>query len=305
MLDAVRPDVAVICTPHPFHAPIAADCLAVGAHVLVEKPMAVEVAEADAMIAAAASAGRILAINFQQRFRPDIVYARRLIEQGELGDLVRVLCVEPWFRTEAYYRSATWRGTWQGEGGGVLMNQAPHTLDLLCHLAGLPKRVWGWTRTLGHAIETEDSAQAMLEYPNGAPGYLNISTVEAGLKRRLEIVGDRGAIELVGDRLVHYRFAESLSSFRATDPGMWSAPGVESTTIEIGNDGGVHLDVYRDLCAAIREGRAPRTDGVEGRMSLELANAIIYSSYTDRAVTLPLDRGAYSALLAELRAGRR
>src|SRR5436190_2015221 len=90
------------------------------------------------MSAAAESAGRILAVNFQQRFRPAIVAVRRLIEAGELGSLLRVLCVEPWFRPAAYYRSASWRGTWAGEGGGVLMNQAPHTLDLLCYLCGLP-----------------------------------------------------------------------------------------------------------------------------------------------------------------------
>jgi predicted dehydrogenase len=302
-LAKLRPDVAVITTPHPFHPPIAVDCFAAGAHVLVEKPMAVEVAEADAMIAAAEAAGRILAVNFQQRFRPAIEHVRRLVESGELGALLRVLCVEPWFRTAAYYRTASWRGTWAGEGGGVLMNQAPHTLDLLCHLAGLPAKVWGWTRTVVHAIETEDTAQAMLEYTNGASGYLNINTVEAGLQRRLQIVGDRMAIELVGDQLTIYRFRPALSEYRATSPEMFGSPDVEAETIAMPGDGGGHLAVYRDLHAAIVEGRQPRCDGREGRMSLELASAIILSSYRDRAVTLPLDRAAYSELLAELRSG--
>ena len=299
-LAELRPDVAVITTPHPFHAPIAIDCFAAGAHVLAEKPMAVDVADADAMIAAADSAGRILAVNFQQRFRPAIAHARRLVESGELGALLRVLCVEPWFRTAAYYRTASWRGTWAGEGGGVLMNQAPHTLDLLCHLAGPPAKVWGWTRTLVHAIETEDTAQAMLEYASGASGYLNINTVEAGLERRLQIVGDRMAIELVGDRLAIYRFTPALSEYRATSPEMFGSPGVATEVIEAPGDGGGHLAVYQDLQAAVREGRQPRCDGREGRMSLELASAIILSSYTDRAVTLPLDRAQYSALLREL-----
>ncbi|MDW8234132.1 MAG: Gfo/Idh/MocA family oxidoreductase [Roseiflexaceae bacterium] len=158
MLDVVRPDVAVICTPHPFHAALAIDCLEAGAHVLVEKPLAVSVSEADAMIAAAERAERTLAVCFQQRFRSVVEYAHALIATSEIGDIVRTLCVEPWFRTQFYYDSAAWRGTWRGEGGGVLMNQGPHPLDLLCHLAGPPVKVWGWTRTLGHVIECEDVA---------------------------------------------------------------------------------------------------------------------------------------------------
>jgi predicted dehydrogenase len=304
MLAEIHPDVAVICAPHPFHTPLARDCFAADAHVLVEKPMAVEVAEADAMIAAAAEAGRILAVNFQFRFRPAIVKAHELIAAGTLGDLVRVLCVEPWYRTAAYYRSAGWRGTWAGEGGGVLMNQAPHTLDMLCHLVGPPAKVWGWTRTRAHAIEVEDSAQAMLEYPNGAPGYLHVSTVEAGSRRRIQVVGDRGALELADSGLTLTRFAQPLGEFRHGSAELFATPGTTTETIEVPEgDGGGHLGVYRDLHAAIVEGRAPLIDGREGRMSLELANAITLSSYTERPVALPLDRSAYSALLAELKRG--
>lgn len=131
LLSVVRPDAVVICTPHPLHAEQTLDALSSGAHVLVEKPMAVEVADADAMIATAERTRRVLAVNFQERFRAAVQYARDFIARGELGPLLRVLSVEPWLRTAAYYRSASWRGTWKGEGGGVLMNQAPHTLDVL------------------------------------------------------------------------------------------------------------------------------------------------------------------------------
>ncbi len=305
MLDAVRPDVAVICAPHPFHATLAIDCLEAGAHVLVEKPLAVSVSEADAMIAAAERAGRILAVCFQQRFRPVIEQARALIEEGAIGDIVRVLCVEPWFRTQFYYNSAAWRGTWRGEGGGVLMNQGPHPLDLLCHLTGLPAKVWGWVRTLGHDIECEDVAQALLEYPNGAPGYIYFSTVEAGAERRTEIIGDRGALEITPDHLIVRRFATPLSEYRATVQEMWSQPQVQSETFHLPGDGGGHLAVYRDLAAAIAEGRRPRCDAREARMALELSNAVIYSGITGQPVTLPLDRQAYDALLDDLKAGRR
>lgn len=305
MLDAVRPDVVVITAPHPFHPDLAVDAFAARAHVLTEKPIAVEVAEADRMIDAADRAGRLLAVSFQQRFKPSVEYARSLVEAGVIGPLVRVLCVEPWYRTHAYFRAAGWRGTWRGEGGGVLLNQAPHTLDLLGWLAGPPARVWGWARTLRHSIETEDSAQAMLEYPNGAPGYFTASTVEAGSERRLHIVGEKGALEMVGDRVTVQRFTPSLAEHSATSPELYRGPDVASETHDLPGDGGGHLAVYRDLHAAIVEGRAPRCDGRAARLSLELANAMTLSSFDGRPVDLPIDRAAYHSLLEDLRSGAR
>ncbi len=300
MLAEIQPDVAVICVPHPFHAPIALDCFKAGAHVLVEKPIAVEVAEADAMIAAAEAAGRWLAVSFQYRFRPEAAAARAMIERGELGELVRVLAIEPWFRPAAYYQSAGWRGSWRGEGGGVLMNQGPHGLDMLCYLAGLPKRVWGWTRTRAHAIEVEDTAQAMLEFENGAPGYLYFSTVEAGAPRQLQIVGDRASIELQGTQLTIRRFDQPLSEFLATSKEMFAAPKSQVETPTLPTEGGGHLAVYLDLQEAIRTGRPPLVHGSEGRQSLELANAITLSSHLGQPVDLPIDRAAYHELLVRL-----
>ncbi len=302
MLASVETDIVVITTPHPFHAPIAVDCLAAGVHVLAEKPLAVSVGDGDTMIAAAEQCQRILAVNFQQRFRPAVERARQIIAAGELGEIMRVLMVEPWYRTGAYYRSAGWRGTWKGEGGGVLMNQGPHPLDLLCHLAGLPTKVWGWARTRAHTIEVEDTAQAMLEFANGAPGYLTISTAEAGLERRLQIVGDKAVLELVENTLSIRRFSQSQSEFRATSQEMWASPKVEKEVLDLPGDGGGHLAVYMDLEAAIAEGRRPRCDGREALMSLELANAITLSSHVGTPLTLPIDRAAYSQLLDELRA---
>lgn len=299
MLAELRPDLAVICTPHPSHPAIAHDCFAAGAHVLVEKPIAVDVAAADSMIAAAEAARRTLAVSFQQRFRPEVLYARQLIERGELGALLRVLCVEPWFRSAAYYRSAGWRGSWSGEGGGVLMNQAPHTLDLLCHLAGPPVRVWGWTRTLHHTIEVEDTAQALLEFANGAPGYFYAGTGEAGAQL-LEIIGERAALRLSGGRLTITRFSPSQREQRLESPLPFAAPATTVEEAQPAAEGPVgHLAVYHDLIAAIREGRAPLCDGRSARDSLELANAITLSSHLERPLSLPIDRAAYSALLAE------
>jgi predicted dehydrogenase len=268
-----------------------------------KKPLAVSVGDGDTMIAAAEQYGRILAVNFQQRFRPAVERAHQIIADGELGEIMRVLMVEPWYRTAAYYRSAGWRGTWKGEGGGVLMNQGPHPLDLLCHLAGSPTKVWGWARTRAHSIEVEDTAQAMLEFANGAPGYLTISTAEAGLERRLQIVGDKAVLELVENTLTIRRFSPSQSEFRTTSPEMWAAPKITAETLELPGDGGGHLAIYKDLEAAIAEGRRPRCDGREALMSLELANAITLSSQLGTPLTLPIDRAEYGRVLDSLRAG--
>ena len=144
MLVEARPDVVVIMTPHPFHAEIAIAALEAGCHVLCEKPMAVHVGEADAMIAAAERAGRLLAVSLQFRHRAEVTAAKRLIEAGHLGQLQRVDVLACWTRAVRYYRQTPWRGTWKGEGGGVLMNQAPHNLDLACYLAGRPSRLAAW-----------------------------------------------------------------------------------------------------------------------------------------------------------------
>ncbi len=302
MLAETKPDAAVIVTPHPLHAPMAIDCLRAGVHVLTEKPMAIDVASADRMIEEADRAHRVLAINFQLRFRPVVEKARSLIAAGEIGPLVRTLSVEPWYRTAYYYRTATWRAKWLSEGGGVLMNQAPHTLDLLCYLAGMPSKVWGQVRTRYHAIEVEDTASAMLEYPNGAPGFLTVSTVEAGVKPRLQIVGEKGTLELVGNALTVYRNMPSSREHMTTSTEMFGSPETTVETQEF-DPGEAHRPVYHDFVAAICEGRPPRADGREARMSLELANAIVLSSVRGAPVTLPLDRKAFSQLLGDLQTG--
>lgn len=305
MLTTIKPDISVICTPHPLHAQMTVDSLEAGAHVVVEKPMSIEVAEGDRMIAAAERTGKLLAINFQQRFKPSIERAKWLIDSGAIGPLVRVLVVEPWLRTKAYYKLSDWRGTWAGEGGAVLLNQSPHTLDLLCYLAGPPKKVWGWIRALYHDIECEDTFQAMLEYPNGAPGYIAASTGEAGVQRSIQIIGQNGALELVGETLTMLRFTPSLKEHIASNPAPFATPEVAAETENIPGDAGGHYAVHVDMQAAILEGRQPRANGPSALMSLELANAITLSSFEERAVTLPVDRAAYHRLLSDLQAGKR
>lgn len=303
MLAEVSPDVAVIMTPHPQHARQAIDCLDAGCHVLVEKPMAVHVAEADAMIAAAARSGKILAVNFQQRFRPEVEAARKLLRTGRLGQIQHVDMALSWTRTAAYYSMGGWRATWRGEGGGVLMNQAPHDLDLLCYLLDMPDFVFAWTRTTLHKIETEDTVQAMLHWPKGAMGSLHISTAQGKRPYRLEIVGTKGTLHIQDGALQFNRYEKEIASFIANSPEPFPEVGSQRVEIPFGTGTGDHLAVYRNFHKAVREGTQVRAGGKQGRMSLELANAMIYSSHTRQEVPLPLDRAAYVELLEKLKRG--
>jgi predicted dehydrogenase len=301
MLAETQPDVAVIVTPHPFHAPVAIDCFEAGCHVLVEKPMAAQLAEADAMIEAAARAGRRLAVVLQHRYRPEVRAAYDLIKDGRLGQIQHVSMDVTCPRPTYYYNAAPWRGTWHGEGGGVLLNQAPHYLDLLGHLLGRPQRVLAWNRTTMHRIETEDTVQAILEWPDGCLGSLHISTAVAGSPERIEIVGTGGRLQLGQDEFVFQQFDQDLREYFQESTDMYNQPPMKQVQVELKSGQGDHTSVYRGFHHAVLSGTPPMADGTEGRLSLELANAMIYSNYYKQEVELPLDSQRYAALLASLR----
>ncbi len=305
LLAEMQPDLAIIMTPHPSHAPIAIDCLNRGLHVLVEKPIAVHAGEADAMIEAAQRANRLLAVNLQQRFRPEIMAAHKLISEGRLGRIQSAHMIVAWPRTSRYFANAGWRGTWRGEGGGVLLNQAPHNLDIICHLVGLPSRVVAWTKTTMHDIETEDTVQAMLEWPNGAVGSLHVSTAESGQPERLEILGTRGRLEVTRGGVQFQEFAEDLESFFVTTDRVYEGPDQHPVAVELGNGHGTHDDIYANVYDAIVNGAPLMAPGESGRMSLELANAMILSHYSKQLVELPINRAAYVELLTSLQATSR
>lgn len=301
LLAAEVPDIVAITTPHPFHLPVAQAAFAAGANVLVEKPIAVTTSEADAMIAAAERAGRTLAVSFQHRFSPLTERLHEWLATGELGAPQRVAISEPWLRTAAYFAAAPWRATWRGEGGGVLLNQAPHALDLLTYLLGLPWRVTGISRTNRHATEAEDTVHALLEWEDGCIGYFTSSTTEPETGRRLELVCDKAKVVAQGNSLERTDYEPGLNEHAALDPEPFGRPKLVVRPPEELSSSATHLPVYADLAAAIRERRAPRCDGEEGRASLELANAIALSSWTKGTVELPLDRAAYDAALQERR----
>jgi predicted dehydrogenase len=191
-------DAVIIATPHYSHPQVAIAALHSGLHVLVDKPLAVHVADGRRMLAAYHDPALRFGVMFQERSRPLHGTIKSMIQAGTLGDIRRVhWIVTDWFRPQAYYQSSSWRATWKGEGGGLLINQCPHNLDLLQWFVGLPGRV---TAHLGlgkyHAIEVEDEVTAFLEYPNGATGVFSASTGEAPGTNRLEIAGEKGKLVL-------------------------------------------------------------------------------------------------------------
>jgi predicted dehydrogenase len=293
-------DLAVIVTPHPFHAEYALASLRAGLDVLVEKPMAVHAAEAQAMVDEAERCGRLLCVAFQQRTRPEVQAARRLIQEGFLGEIQRADLLATWPRRSAYFRSAPWRGSWRGEGGGALINQGQHDLDLLVYLVGRPSRIVGWCRTRLHPIETEDSVVALVEWPNGALGSLHLSTAEVDEAQRLEITGTRGRVRLLPGRLERFRNEVDFREHAASPGNPYAPPSVEALPPLVGSPAS-HEGLYRDLERALAGSSPPVAPGSEAMFTLELANAIIYSSLAGAEVTLPLDPAAYAERLDSLR----
>ncbi|BCW97164.1 MAG: Gfo/Idh/MocA family oxidoreductase [Fimbriimonadales bacterium] len=302
-------DAVLIATPHYGHAPVAIRAFEHGLHVLVEKPLCVAVSEGDQMIAAARRAGAKFAIGYQHRFRPEVQAARRVIEQGILGEVRRTLLITAWYRTQAYYDSGGWRATWAGEGGGVLINQAPHFIDLWTWLGGLPCRVWGQTRTVLHEIETEDEAFALVEYPNGAHGYLYATTNEEPGENLIEICGDRGKLRLEGSDLQVWQLKHPIRAFTYEAEGMWD--GIPAERIEPpfpkSPEGALEGQpaLIQNFARAILYDEPLVAPGEEGLHTVEVINALILSSKRGQPVSIPVDRAAYDALLAELKAQSR
>ncbi|MHC4593091.1 MAG: Gfo/Idh/MocA family protein [Planctomycetota bacterium] len=301
LIDAGLVDAVVIATPHYFHPPIAIDAFEAGLHVLSEKPIGVRIGKAEEMVEAARKSGKVFSVMFQRRSLSVVRKAAEIVESGQLGEIKRTLLILPLFRSQAYYNSGTWRATWAGEGGGVLMNQAPHGMDVFVMLGGMPSKVFGRCDTLMHEIEVEDHAEAMLEYPNGAAGYFYCSTCEAG-QRAMEFVGDKGKLRLAGGKLSAWRYEPSVSEFSRTTDEMWGSPSVEPLELECEEGGGDHADILRSFARAILYDEPQLAPGEVGVGSLELSNAIILSSRRGEPVGIPIDRDEYNALIDELSA---
>lgn len=295
-------DVLIVSTPHYDHVPMAAAALRSGLHVMVEKPIAVHKAEAERLLALAKGRRRqVFSAMFNQRTDEYFRKIRAMVHEGELGAIRRVnWIITDWFRTEAYYSSSRWRATWKGEGGGVLLNQCPHNLDLLQWIFGLPKRVrafCGFGRY--HKIEVEDDVTAYLEFPGGATGLFVTSTGEAPGTNRLEIAGECGRLVYEGDRIQFTRNAEPMSSFSRTSPEAFGRPATEEIEVKAAGHGAQHVGILQNFVNAILDGETLISPAREGIRSVELANAMLLSAWTNKTVELPISSAAYARRLRE------
>ena len=295
-------DAVIIATPHYAHTTIGREALEQGLHVLVEKPISVHKADCERLLAAHRQAGQVFSAVFQLRTEPKYKKLRGLIQSGELGTIARVSwIITDWYRTEAYYSSGGWRATWKGEGGGVLLNQCPHNLDLLIWLCGPPARVRGFCQ-LGrfHDIEVEDNVTAYLEWKTGATGVFITSTGEAPGTNRLEIVGDRGKVVLENNRISFTRNEVSMTEFSRTTRAGFAKPEVWNVEVPFAGTTGQHFEITQNFVEAILDGAELIAPAAEGIHSVELANAILYSSLEGRTIELPLDASLYEQRLQSL-----
>ncbi|MCM8832613.1 MAG: Gfo/Idh/MocA family oxidoreductase [Candidatus Omnitrophica bacterium] len=292
----------IIATPHWFHPEIAIFAFENGLHVLIEKPIAVRVSDADKMIEAAKNSGKIFTIMFQRRAEPLFRKATEIIKSGALGEIHKTVCIDPWYRTQAYYNSGGWRATWVGEGGGVLINQAPHTIDLFTFLGGLPKKVFAKTRTKMHDIEVEDEVSALLEYENGAWGYYYTSTCEPVGPLHMEFTGNKGKLVIRGNSLTFYSFEYPLDESIVKIENMWGSLRYTEEKIEItSNIQTGHAAIIRNFARAVLYGEKLIVNGQEGLNSVEFINACILSGKKEKPVEIPVDRKEYDQLMEQLK----
>lgn len=299
-------DAVIIATPHFQHTTLGMTALQQGLHVMVEKPISAHKADAERLISEHHRHPELVfAGMFQLRAEPRYLKIWKMLREGELGDVVRLSWImTDWFRTEAYYASGGWRATWKGEGGGVLLNQCLHNLDVLQWLLGMPARVRGFCQ-LGrfHQIEVEDNVTAYLEFPNGGTGTFVASTGEAPGTNRLEIVGSRGKLVLEQEQLHFTRNETDMLSFSKAAQLGFAKPEVWNVQIPFSNANNPHAMLVQNFVNAILENEPLIAPGKEGIYSVELANAILYSSLNGQTVELPLDSGQYEQKLQQLIAG--
>ena len=295
-------DAVLIATPHYSHTTLGIEAFKAGLHVMVEKPISVHKADCERLVAAArANPKLVFGAMFQLRTEPRYKKLKQLIDAGELGQIVRLnWIITDWFRTEAYYASGGWRATWRGEGGGALLNQCPHQLDLLQWLVGMPNCIRAFCQ-FGryHNIEVEDNVTVFMEYSNGATGVFITSTGEAPGTNRFEIAGDRGKIVLEGGKMTFTRNEVSMRDFSKTAKTGFARPDLWNVEIPLENAPAQHATVMQNFVDSILDGTPLIVPGAEGTNSVEIANAALYSTWTRQTVELPLNSGAYEEALQE------
>ena len=297
-------DAVHICTPHYQHPVLAIEALTAGLHVMVEKPAGVYTLQVREMLEEAdRHPDLVFGMMFNQRTNCVYRKLKEMIDAGELGELKCVSwIITDWYRTQTYYDSGAWRATWSGEGGGVLLNQCPHQLDLVQWLCGMPSKVRAFCHEgKWHDIEVEDDVTAYLEYPNGATGTFVTTTGDAPGTNRLEITGTLGKVVVEDQKLVFTRLKVNEREWCVSCPEGFRKP--ESETFEVETDGKneQHPAVLNAFAGAILRGEPLIADGREGINGLMLSNAMHLSSWLGHEVELPIDEELFRTLLFERR----
>lgn len=291
MVEDPSVDVVTICTPSGAHMEPALAAAKAGKHVIVEKPLEVTLKRCDAIIDACEKAGVTLATIFPSRFHKSSQLIKRAVDQGRFGRLTMGDAYVKWYRTQEYYDSGAWRGTWALDGGGALMNQAIHTVDLLTWIMGPVVEIAAHTALLAHErIEVEDVATATLRFENGALGVIEASTAAyPGSLKRIEIHGSTGSATLKEEDITEWDFAKMTKkdeTLLEEMAGKTKTGGGAADPAAIGHHG--HTELFKDVLKAIKKGTKPQVDGLEGRRSVEIILAIYKSAETGRTVPLPL-----------------
>jgi len=289
-------DAVIIATPHYFHPPLAIQAMENGVHPLSEKPAGVYTKQVREMNEVADRTGMVFGVMFNQRSRAAHQKLRELMQSGEIGELKRTIyIINSWFRAQSYYDSGGWRATWAGEGGGVLVNQCPHNLDLWQWICGMPKRMRAFCQ-FGkyHDIEGEDDVTAYVEYENGATGVFITSTGEAPGTNRLEISGDNGKVVMEGGKIDFWRSRVPGSQFLKEWKGGFGSPEVWKCEIPAGGGGGdEHKGITKNWISAILNGTPLLAKGQEGIYGVQLSNAMMLSTWLDDWVDIPVDEDLF------------
>lgn len=296
MLSADATDVVLIATPTMTHPNLGMAALAAGRHLVMEKPVAMSALQARRLIEAVPD-GVQAAVMLNQRYHPVYREIKNIVSAGDLGRVVRFNWIMTgWYRPDVYFLVSSWRGTWPGEGGGALLNQCIHNLDVLQWVLGLPESVVADVR-FGkfHEIDVEDEVTAMLSYADGATGVVVASTGEAPGINRLDIVGDRGTLSFDGERLSVEISQQSVSEHCASTHEMFGVPEFVKQEVPVRAELNQHACVLQDVVDAVLDGSTLATPLAEGVGSVELANAMLLSAWEERRVSLPLDAEHYQS----------
>ena len=276
---------ATVATPSGLHAAVAVPVLEAGKAVLCEKPIDVSIEAVDRILDAEKHGGGRLACVFQSRFGAGAQRLKAAIDAGRFGRLALCSAYIKWWREQAYYDTSNWKGTWKMDGGGALMNQGVHAVDLLQWLAGLPEQVCAFYATLAHRMEAEDTLTAALKFPSGALGVIEAATSAwPGDDLQIEIVGEKGSATIVNDKITRWEFAETQlgdeDALKNEAAGKIGGGTSDPNAIPIEG----HRRLIEDLVAAIREGRRPMIPGTDARKAIALILACYESARTGRAV---------------------